>query len=157
MVASGAELKVGRTFALTLGHCDDFFVELTSFCRQRDIRCGYIPLFLGAFRTAKVVGTCEPADGEVPILDLSVDLQFVEVVGAGTVAFDDATGDISPHVHLSLGQRLDGARGATSHLFEAQVQFLVELVLVEVLEPRMTRVASNDLFGLKLLDFGQQN
>ena len=37
------ELTTDRTFGVTFDHGDDFFPSLTAFCRDHEIRCGYIP------------------------------------------------------------------------------------------------------------------
>jgi hypothetical protein len=41
----------------------------------------------------------------------------------------------------------------TSHLLEARVQFLVEMFLVEVLSPTMTRPVNPQLYNVPLLTF----
>lgn len=135
-----------------MGDGDDFFPELSDFCSNRGIKYGYIPVFIGAFRKARVVGTCDPYPAETPMLAASIDLEFVETVGGGTLAFEEETQRLSPHVHLSLGERLDGAKGVTTHLFDAEVQFLLEMV--EVISPAWTRPVNPDFHNLKLLSFG---
>lgn len=149
-----AELTVGRTFGVTFEHGDDFFAELSTFCAAEGVRYGYIPLFLGAFRHAKIVGTCQTHDADLPMLESYLDAEAVETFGVGTLAYDPEREMVLPHVHLSLGKRLHGAIGYTSHLIEARVQFTVELVLVEVLAPAWTRPPYPALFGLNLLSFG---
>ncbi|WP_231494106.1 hypothetical protein [Nocardiopsis sp. CNT312] len=42
----------------------------------------------------------------------------------------------------------------TSHLLGAQVQFLTELLLVEVASPQVHRVPDPDLYDIPLLHFG---
>lgn len=133
---------------------DDFFASLRKFCADNDVKYGYIPMFIGAFKHAKVVGTCRHADAGAPMLESYVDLDFVETFGAGTIAYDETQGRISPHVHLSLGERMRGATGSTSHLFDATVQFLVEMMVIEVVAPAMTRPPKPELFNLNLLQFG---
>lgn len=154
MPARSAELQIGRTIGVTMDHGDEFMPTLNQLCEEREIKYGYIPLFIGAFKTATVAGTCQHADAEAPMFDKHVDLDFVEVVGGGTIGFDTDAKKIQPHVHLSLGKRLHSADGITSHLFDATVQFLLEMVVVEVVTPSMTRPPNPDLFNLNLLTFG---
>jgi predicted DNA-binding protein with PD1-like motif len=154
MTVRAAEFKTGRTFGVTFGHGDEFFSSLKSFCEQHNVKQGYIPLFVGAFENVKVVGTCHKTDPRLPMYDSYVEAEFVETVGAGTIAWDEESNSISPHVHLGIGKRLQGADGITSHLFEGTVQFTIELVVVEVLEPLITRQADRDLYDIKLLTFG---
>jgi predicted DNA-binding protein with PD1-like motif len=41
-----SELKAGRTFGVTFQHGDEFMVSLEGFCRENEVRQGYIPTFL---------------------------------------------------------------------------------------------------------------
>ncbi|MGH3430123.1 MAG: PPC domain-containing DNA-binding protein [Terriglobales bacterium] len=148
-----AELTIGRTFGVAFGHGDDFFAELSEFCADKGIRYGYIPLFLGAFRQATIVGTCQEHDADIPMFS-HVDVEAVETLGGGTLAYDGELRKVLPHVHLSVGKRLDGSVAYTSHLIEAQVQFTTEMVIVEVISPEWSRLAVPALFDLNLLRFG---
>jgi predicted DNA-binding protein with PD1-like motif len=53
------ELKAGRTFGVTFQHGEDFMASLGGFCRENEIRLGYIPMFLAGFAQADIVCTCE--------------------------------------------------------------------------------------------------
>jgi predicted DNA-binding protein with PD1-like motif len=37
------ELTIGRTLAVAFDHGEDFFPTLAAFCRDNDLRQGYIP------------------------------------------------------------------------------------------------------------------
>jgi len=63
-------------------------------------------------------------------------------------------GRILPHVHVTLGLKERAADGYTSHLLEAHVQFLVEMILVEITGPAMTRPADSSLYDVPRLAFG---
>lgn len=54
------ELTTGRTFGIAFDHHDDFFDTLTAFCVAKDVRQGYIPMFIP-----------EPALYDVPLLRFS--------------------------------------------------------------------------------------
>ena len=155
MAARAAEATVGRTFGVAFEEGDDFITELTGLCAREGIRQGYIPVFLGAFHHAKVVGTCQTYDPRAPMLSEHVDLDAVEAIGAGTLAWDEANQTVTPHIHLSVGRRLHGAVGHTSHLFDAEVQFIIEMVIVEVASPEWSRPKDPALHDLSLLTFGQ--
>ena len=45
------------------------------------------------------------------------------------------------------------AQANTSHLLCAKVQFLTEMLVVEVLGPEMTRLKDKNLYGVPLLNF----
>ena len=67
-------------------------------------------------------------------------LENVEAVGARTLAFDEEMGQISPHIHVSIGQKTDSALSRMSHLLDAKVLFLTEMVIVEVIKPHFRRI-----------------
>jgi predicted DNA-binding protein with PD1-like motif len=157
MPTRSAELTIGRTFGVTMDHGDEFMATLSQFCAEQGIKYGYIPLFVGAFKHAKVVGTCRHAEAEAPMFDHYMDLDFVETVGAGTIGFDADNNRVTSHIHLSMGKRLHSADGVTSHLFEAEIQFLLEMIVVEVTAPAMTRPVSPELFNLNLLHFSSNS
>ncbi|WP_033818334.1 PPC domain-containing DNA-binding protein [Kitasatospora sp. MBT63] len=132
------QATLGRSFVLAFADGDDFLAELRRFCEQQQLLQGYIPMFLGGFRVVRLVGSCGPlADPEAPVWEETV-LQHVEAVGAGTLA-RHPDGGFDPHIHLSVGVKADRARGHTSHLLGAQVQFIQEMVVTEILAPVMNR------------------
>ncbi|MPZ66551.1 MAG: DUF296 domain-containing protein [Pseudonocardiaceae bacterium] len=150
------ELITGRTFGLAFDHGDDFFTALDQFCRDNDVRQGYIPMFLAGFAEAELVGTCEKlADSAAPVWSC-VHLTNAEALGCGTLAYDDATETVLPHVHVAVGLKEHSATAHASHLLSARVQFLTEMLLVEVTSPRMCRFADPDLYNVPLLRFGSQ-
>lgn len=147
------ELTIGRTFGATFDHGDDFFDALISFCRTKNIRQGYIPMFLAGFEEAEIVGTSEKlANPSAPVWS-RVHLENVEAIGCGTIAYDHEADQISPHIHTSLGIKGHGATGHTSHLLSARVLFLVEMLLIEVTGPTMHRPRDASLYDVPLLTF----
>lgn len=76
-----------------------------------------------------------------------------EAIGCGTIASDPESGEVSPHIHTSLGIKDHGATGHTSHLLSARVLFLVEMLIVEVADPAMRRQRNPDLYDVPLLTF----
>ncbi|MGW1785088.1 PPC domain-containing DNA-binding protein [Streptomyces sp. NPDC002143] len=133
------QLTTGRTFGIALDDGEDFLEQLIAFCTEHGIRSGYLPMFLGGFRTVRLVGTCERiVDPDAPVWT-GADYQTVEALGSGTIAWDEEVGVVAPHIHVSVGLKGQAADGRTSHLLAAEVQFIHELFLVEVVEPTMTR------------------
>jgi predicted DNA-binding protein with PD1-like motif len=98
-----AELTLGRTFSVTFEHGKDFFTELKEFCEVNHVKQGYIPFFIAGMSEVELVGTCEKIENEKAPIWPRVHLENVEAVGAGTLAFDEETGQISPHIHVSIG------------------------------------------------------
>lgn len=146
------ELVIGRTVAVVFDHGEDFFSSLQQACAANGIRQGYIPVFIAGLSDASIVGTCEKlADPAAPVWS-SVHLSNVEALGGGTLA--SGPDGVSPHIHITVGRKEQSADGSTSHLLSATIQFLTEMVIVEVLSPEMTREPKPDLYKVPLLRFG---
>jgi len=79
-----------------------------------------------------------------------------EALGGGTLAYDETEDRILPHLHVAVGLKEHSATGHTSHLLEATVQFLTEILIIEVADPPMRRVRDPDLYDVPLLRFGSQ-
>lgn len=147
------ELTTGRTFGIRLDPGESFFPALEAFCRSNGIRHGYIPMFLAAFADADIVGTCDQlTDPAAPVWS-KVHLTNTEALGGGTIAYDEHAGHIVPHIHTTLGLKEHSATGHTSHLLAASIQFLAEIILVEVTAPAMIRPADPGLYDVPRLTF----
>lgn len=153
----GHELTAGRTFGIRFDPSESFFPVLEEFCRDKNVRQGYIPMFLAAFAEADVVGTCDRLDDPAAPVWSKVRLTNAEALGCGTVAYDEDAGQILPHIHTTLGLKERSAAGYTSHLLDARVQFLVEMVLVEVTAPAMTRPQDPNLYNVPRLVMGPES
>ena len=151
-----SEVKPGRSFAIAFEHGEDFMSSLARFCRDNEVRQGYIPMFLAGFAEADVVGTCEKLDNPDAPVWSKVHVSNVEALGCGTIARDDADG-ILPHIHASVGLKEHSATAHTSHLLAAKVQFLTEMIIVEIDSPEMTRPRDHDLYDVPLLRFGYRS
>jgi predicted DNA-binding protein with PD1-like motif len=148
-----AELTMGRTFAVHFDHGDDFYAALDDFCTEHDVRQGFIPMFIAGMRDVELVGTCEKIeDPNAPVWN-AVYLENVEAVGAGTLAYDEESGGVLPHIHVSVGLKAHSATAHTSHLLGARIQFLTEMYLVEVAAPEFGRTRRPDLYNVPLLSF----
>ena len=147
-------VTIGRTIAVVFDHGEDFLTALAEACREHDLRQGYIPMFIAGLSTAEIVGTCQRLDDPRAPVWSAVHLSNVEALGGGTLAYDPATDAIQPHIHITVGLKAHSATGHTSHLLAATVQFLTEMVIVEVTEPAMTRRPRADLYDVPLLHFG---
>jgi predicted DNA-binding protein with PD1-like motif len=150
-----AELTLGRTFGVTFDHGDGFLESLARFCRDNDVRQGYVPSFIAGLAEARIVGACEKLeDPEVPVWS-AVHVTNVEAFGGGTFTHDE-DGTFSPHIHVTVGEKARSATGYTSHLLSAKVQFLTEMLVHEVLSPTMTRRRDPDLYDVPLLTFAKE-
>jgi predicted DNA-binding protein with PD1-like motif len=138
-----AELKFGRVFGLTIENGEDFMEALAGFFKENNIRQAHIPSIVGAFSEARIVGTCEKLDDPNQPSYGHVYLECLEIVGSGTMAYDEKKGMITPNIHVSAGIRSNSAIAYTGHLMSGKVLFLVELMIIEILEPSMRRIASD--------------
>ncbi len=148
------ELTTGRTFGVTFDHGEDFFDALQKFCLTNHVRQGYIPMFIAGFAEAEVVGSCEKIENPLAPVWSKVHLTGLEAMGCGTLAYDPERDEVLPHIHTTLGEKARSATGYTSHLLSARVQFLTEMLVVEVSSPDMIRVRNPELFDVPLLKFG---
>lgn len=146
------ELVTGRTIAVVFDHGEDFFSALQKACADNGIRQGYIPMFIAGLSEANIVGACEKLANPAAPVWSSVHVSNVEAFGAGTLA--SGPDGVSPHIHLTAGRKEQSAGGLTSHLLSATVQFLTEMIIVEVLSPQITREPNPDLYNVPLLRFG---
>lgn len=147
------ELTLGRSFAVAFDHGDDFFTALTEFCQQHGVRQGYIPSFIAGFSQVQIVGTCDKLDDPNAPVWTKVHLTNVEAFGGGTLAYDPVNDQVAPHIHVAVGLKEHSATGHTSHLLGATVQFLTEMLVIEVASPQMHRVRQRDLYDVPLLRF----
>lgn len=149
-----SELTTGRTFGIRLDPGESFFPALEEFCHANGIRHGYIPMFLAAFADADIVGTCDKPDDPAAPVWSKVHLTNAEALGCGTIATDEDTGQLLPHIHTTLGLKEHSATGHTSHLLAARIQFLAEIILTEITQPAMTRPPDPSLYNVPRLTFG---
>jgi predicted DNA-binding protein with PD1-like motif len=147
------ELTLGRSFGVAFDHGEDFVTALGDFCRANHVRQGYIPMFIAGFSEAEIVGTCTKLDDPKAPVWSSVYLTNVEALGGGTLAYDETEDRILPHIHVAVGLKQHSAAGHISHLQSARVQFLTEMLLVEVTTPDMRRHPNPDLYNVPLLQF----
>jgi hypothetical protein len=111
-------------------------------------------MFLAAFAEVGIVGACDKLDNPDAPAWFRVHLTNAGAPGCGTIAYDQQAGRIVPHVHVTLGLKERAADGCTSHLLDARVRFLVEMILVEVAAPAMTRPADPALYDVPRLSSG---
>jgi predicted DNA-binding protein with PD1-like motif len=134
------EIAIGRQLAVVLDPGEDLFEALATACKEHDLRHGYIPVFLGAFTRAELIGTCTEIEDPWAPLKTSVELDNVEGSGCGTIAWDPARDDVHLHVHAGFGVKRHAALGYAGHLLSARTQYTVEVVIVEVTAPAWWRM-----------------
>lgn len=148
-----SELTPGRRIGVVLQPGDDVIPSIVAACGQHGIRQGYIPVFLGAFRSVRLIASDSPIADPEPPLPASVEVAYTEGTGSGSIVWNEATD--APHVHLHVAVGAKDAAGAAvaGHLLAATTHYVVELVIEEVLAPRFLRVADEAAHGLENLRF----
>lgn len=150
---NSVEIKLGRSFGVTFEHGKNFFDELSEFFKMNNLKQAFIPMFIAGFQSVEMVGACEKLeDPNAPVWS-KVYLENVEVIGGGTVAYDEKSDKILPHIHISVGIKPQSGSAYTSHLLDAKVQFLTEMLVLEVISPKMERVVDTNLYNIALLKF----
>ncbi|MDX2377798.1 DNA-binding protein [Microbacterium sp. LRZ72] len=146
------EVTSGRRLVLALEPGDEVLTAIAAACRERGVAQAAIVVLSGALRSARLIATHEPIDDpEAPLAD-EIEVRYTEGIGSGTVSSDDA-GQYTVHVHVALGEKADGARATAGHLLHAVTHYVVEVVLDEILTPRLTRRASEATHGIPALSF----
>jgi predicted DNA-binding protein with PD1-like motif len=148
------QLTLGRTFVVAFDHGDDFYTALDDFCRANGIRQGFVPVFIAGFTEVEVVGACGKLENPDAPVWSAVHLTNVEALGGGTIAYDATDDRILPHIHVSVGLKQHSAAAHTSHLLSAKIQFLTEMLVIEVAGPAMSRDRDPNLYDVPLLQFG---
>jgi predicted DNA-binding protein with PD1-like motif len=148
-----AQVTLGRQFICVFDDGDDFFDALDQFCKENSIRQGFIPGFIAGFRDVDLVGTCDKIENPAAPVWSKVHLENAEAYGGGTLAWDKTTGKVAPHIHVAVGLKAHSATGYTSHLMGATVQFLTEMLVIEVTSPQLDRVRDPDLYDAPLIRF----
>lgn len=154
------EIAVGRQIMVVLEHGEDFYSGLAEACAKHEIRSGYIPSFVGGFRTARLVEDCKPLERPDAPLWEEVVVEHLEALGGGTLAWNTEENQLAPHIHVAAGIKDASADGRVSHLLGATVQFICEIPVVEVIGttegPTLTRSRDPHLFGgeVPILGFG---
>lgn len=147
------QVDIGRTFVVVFDHGEDFLTALDEFCRTNNVRQGIISSFIAGFSEVQIVGTCGKLDNPQAPVWSAVHLTNVEALGGGTIAYDETEQRILPHIHVSVGLKEHSATAHTSHLLSAKVQFLTEMLLVEVSSPALRRERDPELYDVPLLRF----
>ncbi|PRY68813.1 putative DNA-binding protein with PD1-like motif [Glaciihabitans tibetensis] len=148
-----AELRIGRRIGIVLQPGDDVLQSISDACVAHDIRQGFIPVFVGAFRAARFIASHSPIDDQETPLKEVVDIAYAEGLGSGSVTWDAAAQRHQIHVHLVAGVKDAAAAGFAGHLLSATTHYVAEVVIDEVIDPQMVRVADPDAFGIENLRF----
>ena len=145
------QLRLGRTFGITLEKGDDFFRSLRGFCENTRLSQGYIRGLVN-FSYAEVVGTTAFIEDNRQPLGQGLSLHNVDGLCLGGI-YRDTDGEMHMHVHVGLSRREHDAVGRVAHLRSGMTGFVCELVVDEIIEPRLILEKSLDVMNLSILRY----
>lgn len=134
---------------------DDIIPSISAACERANIEQGVIVTFSGAFRSVELIASHTPAaDPELPLAD-SVVVAYTEGIGSGTITSRD--GEYAVHLHVVAGEKDAAAAAYAGHLLRGTAHYTVEVVIDEVLLPRLERSPRAGTYGIPTLGFEQTN
>ncbi len=119
--------------------------------KEKNIKAGYIPVLQGGFKNLKLISMT--FNSECPDAPRSIETEYsepLEYFGCGTIA-EDEDGNPSVHIHLSAAQA--GSKTISGHLVAGEIALLTEIVIIEVVDVKITRKPDPEVFDYKLLRF----
>lgn len=102
-----AQVTPGRRVLAVLEPGEEVLASIGALCREHRFPAAVIPVSLAAFTQVTLIGTTEPVADEDAPLPLSETVEWVEGLGAGTVA-PDAAGAPAVHLHAAVGRKSAG-------------------------------------------------
>jgi predicted DNA-binding protein with PD1-like motif len=149
-----AEVSPGRRLVAALEPGEEVLAAIGALCGQYQFRAAVVPVFFGAFTRVTLIGTREPVEDEDAPLPRSTTVEWVEGLGAATVA-PGQDGGLIVHLHAAVGQKSDGAVAYAGHVLSAVTHYTVELVVEEILGADIERRPDPAAHGLNTLRFGR--
>lgn len=145
-----AEATTGRRILVVLEPGDEILGSLAAACRLHDVAQGVITTFSGALRHARIIAADHAVeDPEVPLPE-SVEVAYTEGVGSGTIT-QGPDGAHTVHVHVALGAKDRSGSAVAGHLLHGETHYVIEIVLDEILAPRLTRATHPGSSGIPIL------
>ena len=145
-----AHLTTGRRFLIVLDPGEELLATVSSWAAENGVTSATIDMFFGAFRRIGLIAGHEPVDDPEPPLPASVEVTYLEGVGAGSISTTDGV----PRAHLHIAAGVKSAAGAAyaGHVLYAETHYTVELVVQEILEPTFAPQLSAE-FGIPCMHF----
>ncbi len=147
-----ANLVTGRRLLVVLEPGDDVIASIAHACVAHQVSQATISTFSGAFRSLRIIAAPHPARDPEPPLDASVDIPYCEGIGSGTITSTDG-GEPVVHLHVAVGVKDHAGAGYAGHVLSGQTHYVAEVVLDEVIAPRLQRRPHAGSFGIPILSF----
>jgi predicted DNA-binding protein with PD1-like motif len=147
-----AEVSPGRRLVAVLEPGEEVLASIGALCQQHQFRAAIVPVFFGAFTRVSLIGTQEPVEDEDAPLPRSTTVEWVEGLGAATVAPGE-DGGLIVHLHAAVGRKSAGALAYAGHVLSAVTHYTAEVVVEEVLGTVIERRPDAAAHGLNTLRF----
>jgi predicted DNA-binding protein with PD1-like motif len=146
------EVSAGRRLIAALEPGEEVLASVAALCEQHQFQAAVVPVFLGAFTRVTLIGTREPVEDEDVPMPRSTTVEWVEGLGAATVA-PGADGARVVHLHAAVGRKSQGTLAYAGHVLSAVTHYTVEIVVDEVLGPPIERFPDSAAHGIATLRF----
>jgi predicted DNA-binding protein with PD1-like motif len=148
------QVSAGRRLLVALEPGEEVLASVAAATERHQFPAAVVPVFFGAFTRVTLIGTREPVEDEDVPLPRSVTVEWVEGLGAATVA-PGADGAQVVHLHAAVGRKSQGTLAYAGHVLSAVTHYTVEIVIEEVLGPPVTRFPDPAAHGVSTLRFGE--
>jgi predicted DNA-binding protein with PD1-like motif len=145
-----AQASIGRRIIVILEPGDEVLDSLAEACRRHDIGQAVITTFSGALRHARIIAADHAVDDPEAPLGASVTADYTEGTGSGTIT-RGADGAHTVHVHVALGSKDRSGLAIAGHLLHGETHYVIEIVLDEILAPRLVRAIHPGSSGIPIL------
>jgi predicted DNA-binding protein with PD1-like motif len=147
-----AQVVPGRRLIAALEPGEEVLASIAVLCAEHQFQVAVVPVFFGAFTRVDLIGTREPVADEDAPLPRSQTVEWVEGLGAATVA-PGADGGPVVHLHAAVGRKSAGTEAYAGHVLSAVTHYTVELLIEEVLGPPVRRCPDPAAHGIPTLRF----
>ncbi|MCX6502848.1 MAG: DNA-binding protein [Microbacterium sp.] len=145
-----AALTTGRRFLVVLDPGEDLLETVSSWAVAHGVTSATIDMFFGAFRRVGLIAADGPIEDPEAPLPASVDVTYLEGVGAGSISTVD--GIPRAHLHVAAGVKAEAGAAYAGHVLYAETHYTVELVVQEILAPTFAPRLSPE-FGIPCMHF----
>lgn len=148
-----AQVFPGRRLFAALEPGEEVLASIAALCAEHEFEAAVVPVFFGAFTRVALIGTRDPVADEDAPLPKSETVEWVEGLGAATVAAG-ADGARVVHLHAAVGRKSAGTAAYAGHVLSAVTHYTAEILIEEVLGPPVKRCPDPAAHGIPTLRFG---
>ena len=149
-----AQIALGRRLVVALEPGEEVLASIAALCEEHQFLAAVVPVFFGAFTQVALIGTREPVADENSPLPRSETVEWVEGLGAATVAAGGEGSGLVVHLHAAVGRKSAGAAAYAGHVLSAVTHYTAEILIEEVLGPPVRRSPDPAAYGIPTLRFG---